>query len=192
MLSYEYEEPMEVDIMSNTEKEPSDGTAPTPLGKTNLLNVSQQRALATTLRRLELATWRMEEQLTRGTTPQLTLTHVTNHLPVQQQTQLLHLARDIRREIAQLAADYAITSEESNLIRTIASEFTLLWCDLEEIRPAHLKNYGALHPQVNALLGPHIQHLIDLTLTVNHIACEQDRTATGQAIKTNNNTRDAM
>ncbi len=178
--------------MSNTEKEPSDGTAHTPLGKTNLLNVSQQRALAITLRRLELATWRLEEQLTRGTTPQLTLTHVTNHLTEQQQAQLLRLARDIRREITQLAADYAITSEESNLMRTIASEFTLLWCDLEEIRPAHLKNYGLLNPQVNAILGPHIQHLIDLTLTVNRVVNDQDRTATGQAIGTNKNTREAM
>ncbi|MHB8595683.1 MAG: hypothetical protein ACYDER_02595 [Ktedonobacteraceae bacterium] len=159
--------------MSNTGKELPDGTAHTPLRKTNLLNVSQQRALAITLRRLELATWRLEEQLTRGATPQLMLTHVTNHLTEQQQTQLLRLASDIRQEVAQLAADYGITSEESDLTRTIASEFTLLWCDLEEIRPAHLKNYGTLHPQVNALLGPHIQHLIDLTLTMNRVACDQ-------------------
>ena len=170
--------------MSNTGKEPPDGTGHTPPRKTNLLNMSQQRALATTLRRLELATWRLEEQLTRGATPQLTLTHVTNHLTEQKQIQLLRLAGEIRQEIAQLAADYAITSEESTLIRTIASEFTLLWCDLEEIRPSHLKNYGLLNPQVNALLGPHIQYLIDLTLTVNHVACDQDSMATGRAIGT--------
>lgn len=174
--------------MSNTGKEQPDGTAHTPLRKTSLLNSSQQRALATTLRRLELATWRLEEQLTRGATPQLALTHVTNHLTARQQAQLLRLAGDIRQEIAQLAADYAITSEESNLMRTIASEFTLLWCDLEEIRPSHLKNYGLLNPQVNAILGPHIQHLIDLTLTLNRVACTQDIMATGRAIGTESST----
>ncbi|HVB23860.1 MAG TPA: hypothetical protein VNG51_18125 [Ktedonobacteraceae bacterium] len=178
--------------MSNTGKEPLDGMAHTQLPKTNLLNVSQQRALAITLRRLELATWRLEEQLTREATPQLTLTHVTNHLTAQQQAQLLRLASAIREEIAQLAVDYAVASEERNLIRTIASEFTLLWCDLEEIRPSHLKNYGYLNPQVNTILGPHIQHLIDLTLTMNHVACDQDRTATGQTIGTNKNKREAM
>ena len=171
--------------MSNTGKEPRDSTAHTSLRKINLLNVSQQRALAITLRRLELATWRLEEQLTRGATPQLLLTHVTNRLTAQQKAQLLHLASAIRQEIAQLAADYDISSEESNLMRTIASEFTLLWCDLEEIRPSHLKNYGLLNPQVNAMLGPHIQHLIDLTLTVNRVACTQDIMATGRAIATN-------
>ena len=174
--------------MSNTGKEPLDGTAHTSLRKTNLLNVSQQRALAITLRRLELATWRLEEHLTRGATPQLALTHVTNHLTAQQQAELLRLARAIREEIAHLAADYAIASEESNLIRTIASEFTLLWCDLEEIRPSHLKNYGFLNPQVNAMLGPHIQYLIDLTLTVNHVACNQDKTASGRPIGTKSST----
>lgn len=178
--------------MSNTEKEPPDGPSRTTLRKTNLLNMSQQRALAITLRRLELATWRLEEQLTRETPPHLALTHVTNHLTAQQQAQLLRLASEIRQEVAQLAADYGITSEESNLMRTIASEFTLLWCDLEEIRPAHLKNYGALNPHANELLGPPIQRLIDLTLTMNRVACDQDSMATGQAIGTNKNKREEI
>ena len=171
--------------MSHTGKELPDGTGHPPPHKTSLLNMSQQRALATTLRRLELAAWRLEEQLTRGAIPQLALTHVTNRLTTQQQEQLVRLAKAIREEVAQLAADYVLTSEESNLMRTIASEFTLLWCDLEEIRPSHLKNYGLLNPQVNALLGPPIQHLIDLTLTVNRVACNQDSMAIGQVIGTN-------
>jgi hypothetical protein len=174
--------------LSNTGKEPPDGMAHTALQKTQLLNASQQRALAITLRRLELAAWRLEEQLTRGASPQLALTHVANHLTAQQETQLLRLASEIRQEIAQLAADYAIASEESNLMRTIASEFTLLWCDLEELRPSHLKNYGLLNPQVNEVLGPHIQHLIDLTLTMNRVACDQDSMATGRAIGTKSST----
>ncbi|HLJ32079.1 MAG TPA: hypothetical protein VKU38_00425 [Ktedonobacteraceae bacterium] len=64
--------------------------------------------------------------------------------------------------------------------------------ELGDEQPSFLKNYGTLHPQVNALIGPHIQHLIDLTLTMNRVACEQDSTATGQAIGTNNNKREAI
>jgi hypothetical protein len=55
-----------------------------------------------------------------------------------------------------------------------------------------LKNYGTLHPEVNALLGPPIQHLIDLTLTMNRLTCHQDSVATGQAIGTNKNKREEM
>ncbi len=97
-------------------------------------------------------------------------------------TGILRLARDIRQEIAQLAADYAIKSAESNLVRTIMSEFTLMWCNLEDIRPLKLRNYGVLNPHVNELLGPHIQHLIDLTLTIDRVANNQRDTATERTI----------
>lgn len=132
----------------------------------DLLNESQRRAVATVLRRVELAVWRLEERL-RQQTPRLLLTRFTHPPERQQRETLLHLIKGVHREIALLATDYTLEVYEEDLSRAITAEFTLLWCDLEDIRPQKLRNYGDIHPQAARLLGPPLQRLINLVLTID-------------------------
>lgn len=135
-----------------------------------LLNANHRRVLASTLRRLELAAWHLEEQLLRGEPPQLALTRFTHPLTPEQRSALLQLTQHIRQEVAELASDYHLEGGEQNVVRTIMSEFTLLWSDLEDARPQKLRAYGAINPLAKTVLGPRIQRLIGLALEVEGVA----------------------
>ncbi len=138
--------------------------------KARLLNENHRRSLATVLRRVELAAWRLEDRLTGGAFPQLALTRFT-HLPdLAQQAALLHLTKRVRQEVAKLAADYNLEVAEENVLRYIIGEVSLLWCDLEDSRPQKLRRYGAIHPRADEVLGPSIQRLIELVLAMNDVA----------------------
>lgn len=135
-----------------------------------LLTANHRRVLATTLRRVELAAWRLEDQLTRESMPELALTRFSNPLSRAQVVALLHLVKRLREAVAQLAADYRLAATEENLLSTVMAEFTLLWCDVEDVRPQKLRAYGAVDPRVARVLEPPLQRLIELLLAVNDVA----------------------
>jgi hypothetical protein len=135
-----------------------------------LLTANHRRVLATTLRRVELAAWRLEDQLTRKGMPELALTRFSNPLSAAQKTALLHLVKQLREAVAQLAADYHLAVAEENLLSTVMAEFTLLWCDVEDLRPQKLRAYGEVDPRVARLLELPLQRLIKLLLAVNDVA----------------------
>lgn len=135
-----------------------------------LLSENHRRVLANTLRRVEVAAWRLEEQLTREMTPHLALTRFT-HPPTQEQRfLLLQLTKQIRQQVSRLAADYQLEVGEQHILRTMMGEFTLLWCDLEDIRPHKLRAYGTVNPQLQAVLDPPLQRLIELVLAIDGVA----------------------
>ncbi len=138
--------------------------------KARLLNENHRRSLATVLRRVELAVWRLEDRLTRGTPPQLALTRFTDPPDSAQRAALLGLVKHVRQEVAALAADYQLEVAEESFVRSTMGEFTLLWCDLEDSRPQKLRRYGAIHPQADEVLGPSIQQLIELVLAIDGVA----------------------
>ena len=135
-----------------------------------LLSENHRRVLANTLRRVELAAWRLEEQLTSETTPRLTLTRFTHPPTAEQRSLLLQLTKRIRQQITRLATDYQLEVGEQHMLRAIMGEFTLLWCDLEDVRPQKLRVYGAVNPQLQAVLDPPLQRLIELVLAVDGVA----------------------
>lgn len=153
---------------NDQETQPVQAAQQLPMAK--LLNANHRRVLAVTLRRVELAVWRLEERLARTETPQLALTRFTNPPDAVQRTALLHLTQQIREEIAQLAADFDLPVGEEDLLRGMMAEFTLLWCDLEDVRPKKLGGYGAVHPQAYPALEPPIQRLIQLVLLIDAVA----------------------
>ena len=136
----------------------------------NLLNENHRRVLAGTLRRLELAVWRLEDQLLRGGFPRLTLTRFTSVPTSSQRAALLQLALHVREEVSKIAFDYQLEVREEDYARTIMAEFTLLWSDLEDARPHKLRAYGAINPQAHTILGPRVQRLIDLVLAIDEVA----------------------
>ena len=135
-----------------------------------LLNDNHRRVLASTLRRLELAAWHLEEQLLRAEPPRLALTRFTHAPSPEQRSALLQLAQRIRQEVAKLAADYHLEAGEQNQTRAIIAEFSLLWSDLEDARPQKLRAYGAVNPLAHTVLDPRIQRLIELTLAIDEAA----------------------
>lgn len=136
----------------------------------HLLNESQRRSLSVTLRRVELAVWRLEERLAREPSPDLVLTRFTNAPNEAQRAALLKLVIQVRSEVARIAEDYNLEEGEENFLRSVMGEFTLLWADLEDTRPQKLRRYGAVHPQIQDALGPPIQRLIHLMLAIDNIA----------------------
>jgi hypothetical protein len=136
----------------------------------SLLNANHQRVLASTLRRVELAAWRLEDQLRRSVSPELALTRVTNPLSSSQVAALLDLTGQVRVTVMQLASDHRLEVAEENLLASIKAEFSLLWSDLEEVQPQRLRNYGTVHPEAQAVLGPQLERLIQLVLSINDAA----------------------
>lgn len=156
--------------MAESDKEQQD-TATNEAGwPASLLNANHRRVLTSTLRRVELAAWRLEDQLGRSVSPELALTRFTNPLSAPQRAALLHLTQQVRQEVMQLASDYCLDVAEDNLLSIIKAEFSLLWCDLEDVRPQKLRNYGIVNPQAHAVLGPRIERLIQLMLSINDVA----------------------
>jgi len=156
---------------SDAEKQIAEGKEKrSPVG---LLNANHRRVLASTLRRVELAAWRLEDQLGRSVSPELALTRFTNPLSAPQRAALLRLTQQVREAVMQLASDYCLDVAEDDLLSLIKAEFSLLWCDLEEVRPQKLRNYGTVNPQAHAVLGPRIERLIQLVLSINGVASGQ-------------------
>jgi len=156
--------------MTAFDKEREEGAANKQHPPAGLLNENHRRVLANTLRRVELAAWRLEDQLVRGEFPQLALTRFTHPPTPDQRSALLQLTKQVREEVAKLASDYQFEVGEQHVTRTILAEFTLLWSDLEDARPLKLGAYGAINPQAYTILGPRIQRLIDLVLAIDEVA----------------------
>lgn len=136
---------------------------------TRLLSENHRRVLSTTLMRIELAVWRLEERITRETPPALALTRFTDTLDAHQRAELLRLIAQVRQHITQLTQDYGLEARQDDLTRTIMAEFSLLWSDLEDTRPKKLRNYGELHPRAIEQLDPQIQQLISLVLAIDQV-----------------------
>jgi hypothetical protein len=136
----------------------------------DLLNENHRRVLSGTLRRVELAAWRLEDQLVRGEFPRLALTRYTHPPGPSQRSALLQLTKQVLEEVAKLAAEYQFEVGEQHYTRTIMAEFSLLWSNLEDVRPHKLGAYGAINQQAHTILGPRLQRLIDLVLEIDEVA----------------------
>jgi hypothetical protein len=166
--------------MTAFDQEGQEGAANEQQPPADLLNENHRRVLANTLRRVELAAWRLEDQLVREGFPQLTLTRFTHPPTSGQRSALLQLARQVREEVAKLASDYQFVAREQHYARTIMAEFSLLWSDLEDARPHKLGGYGAINPQAHTILGPRLQRLIDLVLAIDEVASGRQDTVNRQ------------
>ena len=67
-------------------------------------------------------------------------------------------------------ATQPLEAHEDDLARTIMAEFSPQWSYLEDTHPRKLRNYGELHPRANEILGPQLQELIELVLTIDRAA----------------------
>ena len=134
------------------------------------LSEGQRRNLLTVLRRVERAAWYVEEHMRQETHADLALTLFTGTPNALQAEAFLLLASLLRQKVVQLALECGLERKEESYLQAVKATFTLLWADLEDARPEKLQRYGAEHPRTEAWLGPRLQEVIELVLTLNGIA----------------------
>jgi hypothetical protein len=137
------------------------------------LNSHQRRALNTTLAHLERQLLSLEQIIQADT--QGILIRRTGQLAPATRQRLLDLFAQLRQEITRLAAAQALPGVEENIGATLMGTASVLWCDLEEIRPRTLNRYGAVDPALEATLGPHIEQLIQGILAIEALVKEEQQ-----------------
>ena len=146
---------------------------PPSSGKPQGLTASQQRALNSTLVHLEQRLLSLEELLRADA--QGMLLRRTGHLSQATRQRILHLFGQLKQEIALLSAEQALPGTEEDVRATLVGTASILWADLEDIRPHALARYGAVDPALEAAIGPSIERLIQGVLSIETIVRDEER-----------------
>lgn len=131
------------------------------------LTPSQQRALNSTLVHLERSLLNLEQRIQAD--GQRILIRRSGHLAPTTRQRLLDLLDQLRQEITTLATEYALPGVEEDIRAALLGTASILWADLEDIRPHTLARYGAVDPTLEATLGPSIERLIQGILSIETI-----------------------
>lgn len=132
------------------------------------LTTSQRRALNSTLVHLERHLLNLEQR-TQADGQGILILRSGQLAPTTRQ-RLLDLFEQLRQEITTLATEYALPGVEEDVRATLVGTASILWSDLEDIRPSRLTRYGAVDPTLEATLGPSIERLIQGVLSIEAIA----------------------
>lgn len=144
-------------------RQPPQEKAPQPRTRHGL-NSHQRRALNSTLAHLERQLLYLE-QIIQADTPGILIRRTGQLAPATRQ-RLLDLFAELRQEITALAAEQALPGTEENMRTTLMGTASLLWCDLEEVRPHTLSRYGEVDPALETTIGPPIERLIQGVLAI--------------------------
>ncbi|SRR5579883_193324 len=133
-------------------------------GKHQGLNSHQRRALNSTLAHLERQL-RSLEHLLQADDPTILIRRTGQLAPATRQ-RLLDLFAQLRQEMKNLADEQALPGVEENIRAMLVGTASVLWCDLEEVRPHTLSRYGAVDQALEATIGPPIERLIQGVLAI--------------------------
>ncbi len=132
------------------------------------LNQPQRNALATNLQQLERSLNEIERLLD---SPPAGVTYTTEvGLGPATARQIRERCRDLRSQIAEIAATFELPQRRWDGRRIIVAEMSVAWADLEDMRPPKLRRYGAVDPTLNETLAPRLERLIELVLAVQELA----------------------
>ncbi len=145
-------------------RQEQDEPSSSPVRQYQGLNPFQRRALNSTLVHLEQQLLRLE-QVVQSQEEQVLLRRIGSFSP-DEQIYLRDLFRQIRQHIQTLATEYALPGAEEDARSALLGTATVLWSDLEDLRPARLDRYGAVDPTLEATLGPRIEALIASVLAI--------------------------
>lgn len=132
-----------------------------------MLNQAQQTALTTSLLHLEQALDEIERLIDRPPTG-VTYTTEVEFGPATGQ-QIRQNCHEIRQRIRDLAAEFNLPRHHWSGRRVIVAEMSSAWANLEDMRPARLRRYGAVDPALDDKLTPRLEHLIHLVLAVQEL-----------------------
>ncbi len=117
-----------------------------------LLTEPQERALVTGVRRLRETLDELERLLAGSTdaAPDIEPTDAAD---------LRAVIAELRDRLAALSRLLGVEARPRSARRTFAALASAAWTVAEDLRPAKLTRYGAVHPQAARLLAPHIEAL---------------------------------
>lgn len=117
-----------------------------------LLTEPQERALVTGVRRLR-ATLDELERLLAGSTD------IVPDIEPADTPALRGAIAELRDRLAALSRLLGVEARPRSARRTFAALASAAWTVAEDLHPAKLTRYGAVHPQAARLLAPHIEAL---------------------------------
>lgn len=132
------------------------------------LNWLQRTALAVTLEQLERSVDEIERALD-GAPAGATYIVVLDLEPATLR-QIREQCAAVRRQIADIAAAFALPPRESNVRQMIVAEMSNAWAHLEDLRPSKLQRYGDVDPILDETLAPQLERLIRLVLEIEDLA----------------------
>ncbi len=69
-----------------------------------------------------------------------------------------------QKKLMMLRDTFELKPVDEDLVRQLASSFSILWADLEDERPQRMRGYGKYESPAEAVLEPAIQELVELCL----------------------------
>lgn len=132
------------------------------------LNWLQRTALGVTLEQLERSVDAIERMLD-GAPAGITYTMALDLEPATLR-QIREQCAAVRRQIADIAAAFALPPRQSNVRQMIVAEMSNAWAHLEDLRPSKLQRYGSVDPILNETLAPRLERLIHLVLAIDELA----------------------
>lgn len=80
--------------------------------------------------------------------------------------ELQRLASEAQQEIGVIASLCHLAPVKESARSILLGKLSVLWADLEDTRPEKLRRYGAVDSEAITALGPHLDRLISLVLTM--------------------------
>lgn len=128
-----------------------------------ILNASQGRALAITLRLVEERLAEIETILERDASGRL-YRRLRPDLSPEARDRVVGLLTALRSGITDLADEYRLEAESRDGARAIAALLAMSWENLGEVVTGHLRAYGEVDPQLTTTLDPAVERLMRLVL----------------------------
>lgn len=138
----------------------------------DLLNSYQRNSVANTLRTLEMALRRALSDLASQDQGILYRRHGV--LPDEQVAHVRRAVDSGLHEIDALAQALALPVEAYDNRAALLGQLSVLWVDLHEIRAESLRGYGAVNPDLPAVLNARIERLIELVAALMNILQAQN------------------
>ncbi len=134
------------------------------------LNPSQRNALAVVLEQLERTLDEFDRFLD---SPPAGVTYAVevDFAPATFQ-QIHEKCRDLREQIAEVAATFDVPRRRINVRRVIAGDLAIAWVNLQDLRPSRLQGYGDVAPSLTETLAPRLERLGELVTAIRDLASE--------------------
>jgi hypothetical protein len=84
--------------------------------------------------------------------------------------QIHETCRDLREQIAEVAAAFDVRRRRVNVRRIIAGDMSIAWVNLQDISPSRLRGYGDVDPSLNETLTPRLERLSRLATALRDMA----------------------
>ncbi len=84
--------------------------------------------------------------------------------------QIHETCRDLREQIAEVAAAFDVRRRRINVRRIIAGDMSIAWVNLQDLRPSRLQGYGDVDPSLSETLAPRLERLGQLTMAIRDLA----------------------